>query len=135
MSFKRKKESGQGMVEFALILPLLLILILGVFDFGRAFYSYLTFEHAGREAARYASIGADGGDINKIKEKAVDASNGLVSTIDKVDVSYSEDPVTKYKYVTVKFVDVSMDFYTPVLIALNPFSFPNQSTTMRVEGT
>ncbi len=52
-----KSEKGQSLVEFALVLPVLVMLLFGITDFGRAFHAYLTIDHAGREAARAASIG------------------------------------------------------------------------------
>ena len=51
------RVSGQGLVEFALVLPLLLLLIFGLVEFGRLFQAWLTLEHAARQAARYAASG------------------------------------------------------------------------------
>jgi Flp pilus assembly protein TadG len=51
-----KNESGQALVEFALILPLLLILLCGIIDFGWIFRCQLTADSAAREAARYTAI-------------------------------------------------------------------------------
>ena len=48
---------GSGLVEFALVLPLLLSLIFGIFEFGRLGLSRLTARHAVAEAARYAVTG------------------------------------------------------------------------------
>ncbi|MBE0450529.1 MAG: pilus assembly protein [Clostridia bacterium] len=52
-----KKEDGQAMVELALILPVLLLIIMGIFEFGFMFNNYLTVSNVSREAARYASLG------------------------------------------------------------------------------
>lgn len=46
---------GQTMVEFALILPLLLVILLGVVDFGRVFTAGITMEAAARNAAEAAA--------------------------------------------------------------------------------
>jgi hypothetical protein len=43
------------MVELALMLPLLLIVSIGVMDFGRAMHTYIAITNAAREGARYAS--------------------------------------------------------------------------------
>lgn len=51
-----RKEKGQGLVELAIILPLLLIILLGTIDFGRVFYAYVTITNASREGARYGSL-------------------------------------------------------------------------------
>lgn len=49
------QEPGQSLVELALIVPLLLILLLGVADLGRAFYYTTAIASAAREAAAYAA--------------------------------------------------------------------------------
>ncbi|MCL6650418.1 MAG: pilus assembly protein, partial [Chloroflexi bacterium] len=43
---------AQSLVEFALILPVLVLLIFGLIDFGRMFQAYVTIQHAAREAGR-----------------------------------------------------------------------------------
>ena len=52
----RKSEAGQAMVEMALVLPILLILVGGIIDFGWLFYNQLALTNAAREGARYAAI-------------------------------------------------------------------------------
>ncbi len=49
-----RSARGQGLVEFALILPLLLLLIVGILDFGRMLFIYANLFNAAREASRYA---------------------------------------------------------------------------------
>src|SRR3989442_15764994 len=51
-SGRRRAHSGQSLVEFALILPVLALLVLGAVDLTRAFYYYIALENASREAAR-----------------------------------------------------------------------------------
>ena len=51
-----KSESGAVAVEFALILPIFLVLVLGICEFGRGFNIQVSLTEAAREAARYASI-------------------------------------------------------------------------------
>lgn len=57
-------KKGQGMAEFALILPLLLLLIFAVFEFGRLLFVYAAVHTASREAARYGTAAGDIGDLN-----------------------------------------------------------------------
>ncbi len=53
-----KSHRGQGLVEFALVLPLLLIFFMGIIEFSRLFIIYTTVTSASREAARYGvSVG------------------------------------------------------------------------------
>ncbi len=47
-----RKLNGQTLVEFALILPLLIFLLIGFFDLGRAVFYYSSLSNAVREAAR-----------------------------------------------------------------------------------
>lgn len=52
------EERGQALVEFALIAPLLILLIVGVFELARAWQSYQVITDAAREGARVAVIDA-----------------------------------------------------------------------------
>jgi Flp pilus assembly protein TadG len=49
-------EQGQDLVEFALLLPLLLLLLLGIIEFGLAVFHYNSIANVGREVARYGSV-------------------------------------------------------------------------------
>jgi Flp pilus assembly protein TadG len=52
----RSDESGQSLVEFALVLPLLLLIITGLFDVARATWQENTLAYAAREGTRYAIV-------------------------------------------------------------------------------
>lgn len=58
---RRVREGAQGMLEFALVLPLLLLLIFGIIEFGRLLFIYSAVFTASREAARYGSAVGDNG--------------------------------------------------------------------------
>ena len=53
----KKKDNGQSFVEFALVLPILILLVLGIIQFGIVFYGQVTITSAAREGARMSSIG------------------------------------------------------------------------------
>lgn len=53
-----RSESGAAAVEMALVLPLLLLLVGGVVDFGRAYFTQITLTSASREGVRAAQTGA-----------------------------------------------------------------------------
>ena len=53
------KPRGQALVEFALAIPLFLLLLVGIFDLGRAVFAYNTLTNAAREGARLAIVNQD----------------------------------------------------------------------------
>jgi Flp pilus assembly protein TadG len=56
---RRNHERGAAMVEMALIMPLLLLMVLGIFEFGRVYNAKITLTHATREAVRVYSLTGD----------------------------------------------------------------------------
>jgi len=55
---RRRQPSGQSMVEFALVLPVFLLIVFGLIDAGRLVFMNSTLSQASREAARTASVEA-----------------------------------------------------------------------------
>ena len=74
----RRRERGQELVEFALILPLLLLLMVGIFEFGYVVFAYNTLSNAVREGARFGSV--QPADETGILERAQRLTIGLDST-------------------------------------------------------
>ena len=56
----RRRARGQSLVEFALALPVLLIVLLFAIDFGRAFYSWVILQNASRLGANFAALNPEG---------------------------------------------------------------------------
>ena len=57
MQLRRREQSlGQGMVEFGLVLPIFLAVLIGMVDIGRAVWANNSVANAAREAARFASV-------------------------------------------------------------------------------
>ncbi len=54
-SVQSRDERGQSAVELAVTLPVLLLILIGTLDFGRAFYSYINITNAAREGAQYGT--------------------------------------------------------------------------------
>ena len=55
-SGRGRRNRGQALVEFALIIPLFLVLLVALFDLGRAVFAYNTLTNAAREGARTAIV-------------------------------------------------------------------------------
>lgn len=59
---KRLRSDGaQSLLEFALVLPMFLVLVFGIIDFGMGLRAYISVSAATREGARYAAVGNPGG--------------------------------------------------------------------------
>ena len=115
-SKKGKNEDGQAMVEFALILPIFLLILCGILDFGWLFYNQLSLNNACREGARYAVVNtADGADTQAIINH-IENTTTTVFANDGVDltVTYSSpsDPTAGDITVT---LEADISFFTPVL--------------------
>jgi Flp pilus assembly protein TadG len=77
-----KKGFGQGMVEFALILPLLLLLVYGVIEAGRLLFIYSAVFTSSREGARYGSASGDvGGGVPHYLD-----CNGIMNAVKRVAI-------------------------------------------------
>ena len=72
---RKSRQLGQGMVELVVVLPLLLTILLGTLDLGRAFYTYIALTNAAREAARYAAVNDANASISQVQGE-LDAPSG-----------------------------------------------------------
>ncbi len=140
--FKLKKEHGQAIVEFALVLPIVLLLIGGIIDFGWIFHNKITANNACREASRYVAIhyyypsGEIVGDINNAKTKATSIISGTFPTVTEADVNVTKSPddAVSGEKITVNFT-VDIDILTPILSTIlgeDQFSISSECT-MRIE--
>ncbi|MFC4799980.1 TadE/TadG family type IV pilus assembly protein [Neobacillus sp. GCM10023253] len=123
-----KSEKGQSLVEFALILPLLVLMLFGIIDFARIFHAYLTIDHAGREAARAASIGKDD---TYIKQKAVD--NGVSINLKDTNIAISPTGAKKSGDNVTITINYPINFLTPLISNIVGSITLNDTTVMRVE--
>jgi Flp pilus assembly protein TadG len=77
---KIKNERGQTMTEFALVLPMLVVLMLGIVQFGVAFNNYVTLTDAVRAGARKAAVSRQSSDPAGACRAAVLAAAGSLDT-------------------------------------------------------
>lgn len=87
-----KSESGQSLVEFALVIPILLIFILGILEFGWLLNAKITLTSAAREGVRAAvvsTVSRDTRAFNAVSE-SVDGVSGITLINDADHYSYYE---------------------------------------------
>jgi Flp pilus assembly protein TadG len=63
-----RSESGQALVEFALVLPILLVLVFGILDFGKAFNYWIDTTHLANTGARFAVVNKNPGPEPTLQE-------------------------------------------------------------------
>lgn len=59
----RRRSRGQSLVETAIILPIVLLLVMGIIDFGLLFNNYILISNASREGARKAALGGTDSEV------------------------------------------------------------------------
>jgi len=75
---RRSGRSGQSLVEFALSLPIILLLFMAIFDFGRAIFAYNTVSNAARDGARVAIVDQRStAGVSNAAQAAADQATGL----------------------------------------------------------
>src|SRR3989337_1060815 len=103
MKRKAMHISGQGLVEFALVVPIFLILLFGMVEFGRAWMMKNIITGAAREAVRifavipYDNVAAESRAVNILTSAGLDSSRWTISiysdpvdnTIMRTDVTYN----------------------------------------------
>jgi Flp pilus assembly protein TadG len=122
-------------VEFALIAPVLVLLLVGIVQFGYTFFQYLEVSHAAREGARWAALGVDAGsvgDSESVRGRTAAAAPGLNPGLSDANIAVAGgapgDPVS-----------VTVSYASPVFLPLLPeivggTNFNLQSTaTLRAE--
>ncbi|MGE4054717.1 MAG: TadE/TadG family type IV pilus assembly protein [Vicinamibacterales bacterium] len=115
-----RSEKGAELVEMAFVLPLFLLLIAGIVDFGFLLQGYLVSANAAREGARVAMLpGYDADDYAAAKERVVDyfASAGL--TLDTDDVDVTEEDINLGSGDTANGVRVTVS-YTHNFLLIGP---------------
>lgn len=83
-----KQERGQSVAEFALVLPLMMLVLLGIVQFGMVFKQYITLTDAVREGARKAAVARHRTDrTTHVQNAVVTAGSDLGTTFTTGNVS------------------------------------------------
>ncbi len=120
---ERRHESGQGLLEFALILPVLLMILAGVLDLGRLYFAYVAVTDAAAEGASYAASYPN--EVAEIEARAQGASQ-----LSGVTVTYSgEAEAGETVTVTTSY---SFTVATPIINGIAGGAIPLRATTSAV---
>jgi Flp pilus assembly protein TadG len=92
MKAARTRSRGQSMVEFAIVLPIITMVVLGLFDMGRAVFTYNTLAQAARQANRTAIVDQN---TDRVKAMAVAAAPTIGLTSSNVTVCFKTEDSTQ----------------------------------------
>jgi Flp pilus assembly protein TadG len=107
----RRDERGQGMVEFAIVLPVFILLIVGLIEFGATYSGIISFRQGIREAGRQASVGTFGSNTTCPQDPEAPAAvppGPNPNTIKIICMAKDQAGVKNSTAVYVKFLDVDL---------------------------
>jgi Flp pilus assembly protein TadG len=122
-----KRQQGQSLVEFALIFPIIVIILFGIIEFGRLWETMSVLTSAAREGARVAAVTApDPNRVQSAAQSVLSAANITNASIIVIGPNSSSEVI-----VTVQII------YAPItgsiVPGIHPFTLA-KSTTMHWEG-
>lgn len=122
----RRSQRGQSLVEVALVLPILLLILMGIFDVGRAVFAMNAVTNAAREATRLAIVDQK---VSGVVDEGKQAAIGLDPAAINVNFSITGCPGTVVIGCTAAVtVDYQWSALTPVISSfIGPI--PLSSTT------
>jgi len=134
-----KKNRGQAVVEFALVLPILVLILFGVLEGGNVLYRTLTVTEASREGARVAAVNVGKTNLETLATSAIQkfSSSTLTMTQQFVykDASGAVVSSAQSGGSVEVIVTANVTIVTPIINKLftpNPYPVKG-TTTMRVE--
>ncbi len=101
---KFNRKEGASSVEFALLLPVLVILLVGIIQFGMAYSNYVSITHAAREGARLAAV--DKYSESAVRERAYPVVPDSVSLSFPNGNTHGEEVVVAVTYT--KVIDIPL---------------------------
>jgi Flp pilus assembly protein TadG len=125
----RKGQDGQSLVEFALVIPIFLLVLFAIVDFGMAFHAWITVTNSAREGARIGAVRATSAEI---EQRVRDTATSLEQANLTVSVTNAEGPPGGSVV-----VDVSYDYslMTPLADLLNMVSGGTIPATLGLNST
>lgn len=131
-----KKENGQAVVEFAIVLPILLLIVCAIIDFGWIFYNQLNLENCAREGVRFGAVNAGNTQcITLTQEKINEVAVKSIKDALTVTVTFSSPDTPCDGDVTVS-LNTKIKVLTPVLGVFcdNQEKDLSYSVTMKAES-
>lgn len=125
-----KKKRGQAMVEFALVLPIFLLLLTGILEFGLFFNSYIDISFSSREGARIAAL-----DTNSTTATITSSVKATLPSSTAVEVTVTPSPPRVTGSPVAVTVSTQHSFITPLIASMfpsNPYTITS-TTSMRSE--
>lgn len=110
-----RNNRGQSLVEVALLLPVVLLMLGGIIDFGRLYNEQLIVTAAAREGARVAAVGGDG---KTAAENYVRGASGNDYGVVASPVYKNESVTTAQGTITVKRVEMTVANPVPVALSV-----------------
>lgn len=132
MRARQRGERGSVVVEFALVVPLVLLLLIGVIQYGYHYWAMQTASAAAREAARRLVVGTDPTcTVTEARDRA--SAPAVGSSVPTVTYSYANATNTAERGVLVT-VTVSLQSLDTGLVPLPAGGLVTESATNRVEN-
>lgn len=81
------RQDGQAVVEFVVILPVLLLVLIAIYQFGQVFVNYMDVTSAAREGARKAAVSRAAGSCSVVDGLAITAAKGAGSDLNSSNLN------------------------------------------------
>jgi Flp pilus assembly protein TadG len=131
---RRRASRGQGLVEFALVFPVFILLVVAAIDVGKGVFAYNSITNGAREGARFAIVNQD---VPSIKQRAISQTSIAETSALDVTVTFKEsapnaDPSLNANCGPVGFGCVAIvrfqSTYTPMTPIIRNILFPTGVT-------
>jgi Flp pilus assembly protein TadG len=109
-----KNQEGQALIEFSIIIPVLLLLLLGIAELSMVLNSYLSIENAAREGARIGVVNASDTDI---KNRILNTTPTINSNNLNIQITPSENDRSSGDNLTIS-ITYNYHTITPLISAL-----------------
>lgn len=134
-------EAGQAIIETALVLPLVLLLSVSVFEFGRAFQHWQILTNAAREGARLATLPntTDDAIISRVRSyldagRMAEPNTAGVDVVRNAEIAIGDDATASASVVTVTY-PFQFVVLNPVLRLVDHDTTSGEALTMTVSAT